>query len=107
MKGKRNFKRVKEQGKLYQSENFGVCVYKRDDDEISQFAFIISTKINKIAVKRNRVERAVKQGIRSNLFRVPKNYDMIFLAKGGIMKKLTEEIMREIDDFFKKRNFSK
>jgi len=107
LKGERNFKRVKKQGKLYQSKNFGVCVCKRDDDEISQFVFIISTRISKIAVKRNRVERAVKQGIRSNLFRVPKNYDMIFLAKGGIMKKLTGEIMREIDNFFKKRNFPK
>ena len=107
LKGDENFKRVKTKGKLYQSKNFGVRVLKRNDDELSKFGFVVSTRLSKLAVNRNRVARVIKQSVRGNLFRVPKNYDMVFLAKKGIMDKLTVEIMREVDDFFKKNFASK
>jgi ribonuclease P protein component len=107
LRGESAFRKIKKHGKLYQSKNFGVSVLKRDNDKHSRFGVIISTKISKSAVNRNRVTRAIKLAIRNNLFRIPTNYDMVFLTKKGIVEKLTGEIMREIDNFFKKNFVSK
>lgn len=107
LKGKKAFDRVKTEGKLYQSDNFGVSVLERDDNEHSRFGFIVSTKVSKLATQRNRIKRALTEAVRYNLGKVGNGYDVVFLAKKNIAKKFTEEIMREVDTFLRKTSFGK
>lgn len=94
-----DFAKIKKNGKLYQSENFGVQVLKKDSGEISRFAFVVSTKISNQATQRNRIRRAMKEAVRHQMHIIQKGYDIIFLPKKTIVKESTEEITREIQKF--------
>lgn len=96
--------RIKKRGRLYESRLFGVIVLKRRDKKDSRFGFIISKKVSKLATERNRVKRALYEALRHNLKYIKKGSDMIFLVKPGISKKSTQEIMREVEQFLRKRN---
>jgi ribonuclease P protein component len=95
LKGKKIFERAQKEGKLFQSESFGLVLYKRGDDNHSQFGFIVSTKISKESVLRNRIKRALGEAVRYLLTDIKHGYDVIFLAKQSALRKTTEEIMRE------------
>ena len=100
LKGSEEIDEVKSKGKTYQSESFGVSILARGDNDYSKFAFIVSKKISKLAVHRNRIERALNEGSRRAVMRVPKGYNFVFLAKKSISTKGTEEILRETENFF-------
>jgi ribonuclease P protein component len=107
LKSGKDFDKVKENGKLFQSASFGVSVSNRGDKEPSRFGFVVSTKISKLASQRSRIKRALRESVRYNLKHIGKGYDMIFLTKKSIGKKFTDEIMKEVDLFVKKREFKK
>ena len=82
------------------------AILKRDDNDPSKFAFVISTKISKLAVHRNRIKRSMNEGIRRNLRDIPKGYDFVFLTKRSIGGKTTEEIIEEVGNFFSRLNLN-
>lgn len=93
---------VKKRGKVLQDQFFGLVYLSKKDETKPRFAFIISTKISKLAVHRNRINRSLHEGVRRVLNIVPKSYDYVFLAKKNIEQKSTEEIIREVEIFFRK-----
>ena len=93
---KEDFGKVEEKGKVYQFEDFGVSVFKREDQHPSRFGMIVSKKISKDAVDRNRIKRALREAIRQSLWQTKKGASVLFLTKTTIAKKSTEEIMRQI-----------
>ena len=98
--GDSNFATVKKKGTLYQCPDVGVVIYNRNDDSPTRFGSIISTKISKMAVHRNRVARSLREAARQNLTRIGKGYDIVFLAKKTITNKTTDEIMSQIHTLF-------
>jgi len=94
--GNDNFKKVQKEGRVYQSENFGVAILARGDSEPSRYAFIVSTKISKEAADRNRFKRAMSEGVRLNSIDLANGFDAVFLAKTTIAKHPTSEIMKEV-----------
>jgi ribonuclease P protein component len=99
LKDKRDYERVKKEGTLYQSQNFGVSVFDRGDDGYTRFGIIVSNKISKLSTHRNRIKRAFRDGLRYNLNRVKKGYDVVFLAKPSLERMVVDDIMKEIDVF--------
>jgi ribonuclease P protein component len=91
-----DFEKIKKEGKLYQSENFGAQVLRKEKNDTSRFAFVVSTKISKHSIQRNRIKRAMREAVRHRLDSVGKGYDIVFLPKTGIIRKSTEEIMQEV-----------
>src|SRR3990172_8259797 len=91
IKSGRRIEQVKSEGKIIKSENFGTLVLKREDKDVSQFAFVISTKVSKLAVHRNRISRAFNEGVRRNLSITPMGWDVVILTKKSIASKSTEE----------------
>lgn len=105
--GPENIERVKNKGKLYQRKLFGLCVFDRKDKEPSKFAFVVSTKISKQAVQRNRMKRAMSESIRHARTRMKDGFDLIFLTKKVMARKLTDEIMREVEMAIKEADLMK
>jgi ribonuclease P protein component len=101
LKGKRKIDEVLKKGKKKQSDNFGVFHLDRKTSDLPKFVFVISKKISKLAVNRNRVKRAMSESVRRNIKIVPKGMEFVFLAKKSIVKRSTEEIMKEVFDFLK------
>jgi ribonuclease P protein component len=94
--GAKNFDRVQKEGKVYQSANFGIARYTRSDENPSRFAFIVSTKIAKDAVDRNRFKRAMSEAVRLSSIDLKNGFDVVFLAKTSIVRVPTSEIMKEV-----------
>ena len=96
LKGKKNFDRIEKEGKVYQSANFGIAYIKRGDGDPSRFGFIVSTKIAKDAVDRNRFKRAMSEAVRLASIDLENGFDVVFLAKTSIVRVPTSEIMKEV-----------
>ncbi len=99
---KEDFDRVKNEGRLIQSDSFAFSFIdkgsptKKGEEIPSRFGFIVSTKISKKATLRNRVKRALREGVRQNISYFKKGIDGVFLAKSSILTKPTPEIMKEV-----------
>jgi len=104
---KKDFERVKEKGHIYQTNIFGICVLRRKDKRKSKFGFVVSSKISKLAVHRNRINRALSEAVRQNLDLVPLGYDIVFLVKKGIANKSTSQIMRKVELVLKQKKYLK
>ena len=102
LKGNLRIEEVKRKGKLRQSDNFGVAYLKREETSDAKFAFIISSKISKLAVQRNRINRSFQEGIRRVLNKIPKDLDFVILAKKNLSSRPTDQIIKEMSDFFDK-----
>ncbi len=95
LKKKINFARIEIDGKLIQSQSFGMGIYARGDNEPSRFGFIISTKISKKAVIRNRIKRIMSEVIRINLDKLKSGFDVLFLIKHQALKIAKQELEDE------------
>ena len=105
--GAENFARVQAEGKVYQSKNFGIAAIDRKDGAPSRFAFVVSTKIAKEAVDRNRIKRIIGEVVRLNMFSIRDGFDVVFLAKPSITRIPTSEIMKEVKESLEKDGFIK
>ena len=94
--GKSNFDKVQEEGKVFQSDNFGIAFVDRKDNDPPRFAFIVSTKIAKDAVDRNTIKRHMSETIRLMTSEIKNGLDVVFLAKTSIVRIPAEGIVREV-----------
>ena len=93
---KKDFENIQNLGKVFQSTNFGIGILKRGDADVSRFGFIVSTKIAKDAVDRNRFKRAMSEAVRTSMTDIVNGFDVVFLAKTSITRVPTEKIMKEV-----------
>lgn len=98
---RKDFQEIKELGKIYQSPIFGLALIKKEE-EGKQFGFIISKKISKRAVDRNKIKRYLSQSIKNNLVNIPEGIRAVFLAKKDLLGKKYEEINEEVIEIIKK-----
>lgn len=73
-----------------------------DKEDASRFGFIVSKKISKKAVERNRVRRLLSEAVRQLLAKTRPGYEVIFLAKKAMVGRGFEEILEEVKRVFKK-----
>lgn len=92
---RKEFLEIKSKGEMRYSPIFGVLVFKKED-EVVKFGFIISKKISKKAVDRNKIKRRMSEILRKNLDKFESGTRMIFLVKREILDKKIEEIEKEI-----------
>lgn len=93
---RRIFKNVEENGKIFQSKNFGIAYLDRGDGEPPRFAFVVSTKISKEAYDRNTLKRHMSETVRLMTGEVKNGFDVVFLAKTSIIRAPADEIVREV-----------
>jgi len=95
--------RVKKKGILVQGKLFSLLVSRQSKkSQPSRFGFIISTKIHKKAVKRNRAKRLLSEAVTSLFPEMKNGFDTVFLAKKKIIEANPEEIKKEVEGLFKK-----
>ena len=95
---KEEFSEIKNKGSLLYSPFFGFLNYQKNDD-LKKFGFIISKKISKKAVDRNRIRRVLSEIVRNNLIKFKDGVRVIFLVKKEILNKKREEIEKEVKKF--------
>lgn len=66
------------------------------EGEVKEFGIVISKKVSKKAVERNKIKRLLAEVIRRNLKNIKGGYRMVFLTKTSILGKTLEEIEEEV-----------
>ena len=102
LKGKVNFARAEIDGKLFQSKSFGLEVFERKDNDPSRFGFIISTRISKKAVIRNKIKRIISSLLSQKIKSIREGLDVVFLIKPAITKLTKEQIEKETNEIITK-----
>ena len=96
LKNNSDFKRVKEEGRVFQSSSFALASYFRTDTELPRFGFVVSRTVSKNASRRNMIRRALSEALRHHLAYIKNGYDIVFLAKKTADGKYVSELMSEV-----------
>lgn len=88
-------------GKSFYNNLLGFKVLKNDLNE-SRFCVIISAKISKKAVERNKIKRRVRAVINNDLGQVKKGFDVIIIVTKNIINLGFSDLKQEIEDSLKK-----
>lgn len=115
LKKKINFARIEIDGVMHQSKSFGMGIYDRlnvynsDNQDLdennrkeSHFGFIVSTKISKKAVIRNRIKRIIAEVVRKRLNEIKRGLDVVFLIKPSAVKISKEDLEKETNEIITK-----
>jgi len=106
LKKKEDFDRVLKEGKAFK-ESFLLLKIKKNKLISNRFGFIISQKVSKKAVARNKIKRRLSELIRINLDKLKKGIDGIFIVLPGLEKKSFKELKEIIINIFKKAELFK
>ena len=93
---KKEFLEIKNKGNILNSPLFG-AVTLQDDTEDLKFGFVISKKISKRAVDRNKIKRRMSEVLVKNLKKFKLGTKIVFLAKKNLLRASIEEIEEEIN----------
>ncbi len=96
---KKDFGEVMEKGRLWQSPFFGLKVLKGGDGV--KFGFVISRKISKKAVDRNKIKRVLAEVVRKKMESEKVEGRMIFLIKKKALGVKYKDFEVEIDRLWK------
>lgn len=97
----KDFKEIRKGGRFF-NEQFLSLIKAENNLNQSRFGFVVSQKISKKAVIRNKIKRRLREIIRNNLDKIKKNYNVIFIAKKGIEEKEFKEIKEITEQLLKK-----
>ena len=81
---------------IHQSPIFGLLMVDKKDEE-KKFLFVVSKKISKKAVERNRVRRVLSEVIRLNMDGIRSGVRLGFLVRRAILEWKWEEIKKEVE----------
>jgi len=102
---RKDFETSRKVGRLYQTPLFGVSVFQNEYDSKelpSQFGFVISKKISKKAVIRNKIRRWLADGVRKNMNSLKTRANFVFLVKTSMLKTTVDDVESEIKNVFEK-----
>lgn len=94
---RKDFLEVKEKGRMLPSSLFSLVLLKKED-KVKQFGTIISKKISKRAVDRNKIRRLIMESLKKNWSLIEEGSRGIFLVKKKILGVSLEKIEKEVKD---------
>jgi ribonuclease P protein component len=107
---KKEFGRIRSSAKSYNSDSFGLLVSYHPlasdklqmANDMPQCAFIVSKKISLKSVVRHAVKRKLADAVAPHFPHLPKNIELVFLAKQKAVELGSEEIKNEMAQLFKR-----
>lgn len=100
LKKKSDFKKLAKGGRRYFSTFF--IVYKKlNNDNLKRAGVVISNKVSKKAVVRNRIKRWIRNDIREKLQDLP-NADYMVVVKGNVLSRQHQELRQDLHKLLEK-----
>ena len=99
---KSDFEAVRENGRMFSGRNFSLSYRNRGDEKKTRFGFVVSKKVSKRAVERNRAKRVLREIVRKNISSVKAGFDCIFLVKKAFLGMKSSEVEVEVKEALKK-----
>lgn len=101
LKNKKDFEKIFKDGKGFK-EGFLFLKTRKNDLKESRFGFIVSLKVSKKAVIRNRIKRRLREIIKEKLSEVSPGVDIVLIARKGIEEEDSLRTKEIINNLFKK-----
>jgi ribonuclease P protein component len=101
LKRKKDFERVIKKGKKIEKD-FLVLKFSRNSLDVTRTGFVVSQKVSKKAILRNKIKRRLREIMKINLPNLKPGYDLIFFTKKGIIEKNFLEIKDTVEQILKK-----
>lgn len=95
LKEKKDFNEIFKKGRSRFSGLLGVKTLK-NNLEINRFGVIVSSKISKKAVERNKIKKQIKDVLRKENVKIKKGADFVVIALPEIKSKKFEDIKKDI-----------
>ncbi len=92
-----DFRKVRQKGRKIRSSLFDLYYLPTKRKNPSRFGFVVSTRLDKRAVRRNRVKRTFREQIRAILPQVKEGFDLVFWVR----KKALETTPGQLREAFK------
>jgi ribonuclease P protein component len=67
-----------------------------------RFGFVTGLGVSKKATIRNRIRRHLSEAAKTSALSLPKNFDILIVAKAKIVGKSREEILKDVENIFRK-----
>lgn len=96
----KDFDNVFKKGKLIAGKLIFLKI-KKNKLDISRFGFIVSLKISKKAVIRNKIKRHLREIIKENLSNIKSGLDIIITVKPEIVNKNYQDIKNDFENLLK------
>ena len=106
LRKQKDFENVFNKG-FYFSNNFLSLKTVKNGLPVSRFGFIVSKKISKKAVERNRVKRLLRESVRLTQNNIRTGFDMVFISRAEISGKEFREINLTVEKLLKKSGLVK
>lgn len=107
LKKGRDFESVKEKGRLFSSSSFSLLVLKDQRLPNSLFGFIISKKVSRKAVVRNRIRRRIAAILSLMRRRIKPGYKIVFLVKSGVLDQSFPRLTKEVEEVLRESQILK
>jgi ribonuclease P protein component len=104
---KEDFNLVKEKGTLLRTPFFLIIYFFRKDNKPSRFGFIVSTKVSKRAVDRNRIKRLLRDSIRILISEFKPGYDILFIAYKNCLSCSKDTLFLKVKEILKTKGLLK
>jgi ribonuclease P protein component len=102
LKKKKDFETVFGKGSIIKNKYFFLKIFKREENSDTRIGFIVSKKVSKKAVERNRIKRLFREVIRLNLGKIKPRYDMVYIVLASARDKDLSELEKEIMSILEK-----
>jgi len=101
----KEFELVKKRGKLYSTSLLGLLVLPAEKKETpSRFGFLISRKVDRRAVWRNRLRRRLAAVVNSLLPRIKNGWRVIFLPRPSLKDQSLTAIREMVEELLSQAN---
>lgn len=97
----KDFDKIFSEG-AYFSEKFLALKVVESDSKISRFGFIVSNKVSKKAVERNRIKRLLREAVRLKQNKIKSGFDAVFIFRGKEVKKKFDEVDLVVENLLKR-----
>jgi len=101
LRGKKFFEKIIKKGKRFWNDFLFLKVMK-NDLKLVRVGLVISRKISKKAVERNKIKRQLSEVLRIKINKINSGYDLVFFAKKGIKTRNFSEIKESVEVLLRK-----
>ena len=101
IKKRKDFDEIFKKGKIFRSDSL-IFKFKKNNLKKSRFGFVVSLKVSKSAVVRNKIRRRMSEIIGQNMDSIKNGTDLVIIALPGFEKKGFLETKEIISNFIKK-----
>ena len=101
LKKKKDFEKLFKDGASFQEKFLALKINKNNLNN-NRFGFIVSKKVSKKAVVRNKIKRQFREIVRKGINNYQKGFDVAVIALPGVELKTFEEVSQALERAFKK-----